>query len=72
MLVWTEGSGDHDVRAMTLDAELHPTGAPVTVSHGSSNAGQGAVALTGGQGMVAYLSLTDKGYEVWGAAVDCR
>jgi hypothetical protein len=30
------------------------------------------VALTGGQGMVAYLALTDKGYELWGAAVDCR
>jgi hypothetical protein len=73
MLVWTEGSGgDHDVRAETLDAELRPTGAPVTVSHRSSNAGQGAVALSGGQGMVAYLALTDHGYELWGAAVDCR
>jgi GYF domain 2 len=73
MLVWTEGSGgDHDVRAETLDAELRPVGTPVTVSHGSSNAGQGAVALSGGLGMVAYLALTDQGYEVWGAAVDCR
>jgi hypothetical protein len=66
LLVWTEGSGgDHDVRAQTLDAELRPAGSPVTVSHGSSNAGQGAVALSGGQGMVAYLALTDQGYEVW-------
>jgi hypothetical protein len=73
IVVWTEGSGgDHDVRAQTLDAELRPSGAPVTVSHGSSNAGQAAVALSGGQGMVAYLALTDQGYEVWGAAIDCR
>jgi hypothetical protein len=73
LLVWTEGSGgDHDVRAETLDAELRPTGSPLSVSRGSSNAGQAAVALSGGQGMVAYLALTDQGYEVWGAAVDCR
>jgi hypothetical protein len=73
MLVWTEGSGgDHDVRAQTLDADLRPSGAPITVSHARSNAGQGAVALSGGQGMVAYLSLTGQSYELWGAAVDCR
>src|SRR5262249_12586224 len=73
LLVWTEGGGGaHDVRAPTPDAELGPSGAPVTGSHGSSNAGQGAVALSGGQGMVAYLALTDQGYELWGAAVDCR
>jgi len=73
LLVWTEGSGgDHDVRAQTLDPERRPIGAPFTVSHEGSNAGQGAVALQGGRGMVAYLALTPKGYEVWGAVVDCR
>jgi hypothetical protein len=72
LLVWTEGGGgDHDVRAQTLDAELRPKGAPFAVSH-ESNAGQGAVALAAGQGLVAYLTLTDQGYELWGAAVDCR
>jgi hypothetical protein len=73
LVVWTEGGGgDHDVRAQTLDAELHPVGAPFTVSHSGSNAGQGAVAQSAGQGIVAYLTLTDQGYEVWGAGVDCR
>jgi len=73
LIAWTEGSGgDHDVRAATLDADLRPVGAPFTVSHSGSNAGQGAVALSAGQGMVAYLTLTDQGYEVWGAGVDCR
>jgi GYF domain 2 len=73
LLVWTEGSGgDHDVRAQTLDAELRPTGSPFTVSHEGGNAGQAAAALSSGQGIVSYLTLTDQGYEVWGAAVDCR
>jgi hypothetical protein len=73
LLVWTEGSGgDHDVRAQTLDADLRPSGAAFTVSHEGGNAGQGAVALQGGRGIVAYLALTDRGYEMWGAAVDCR
>jgi hypothetical protein len=73
LLVWTEGSGgDHDVRAQTLDAELRPTGSPFAVSHEGGNAGQAAAALSGGQGIVSYLTLTDQGYEVWGAAVDCR
>jgi hypothetical protein len=73
LLVWTEGSGgDHDVRAQTLDPEMRPLGGPFTVSHEGSNAGQGAAAVEGGRGVVAYLALTGKGYEVWGAAVDCR
>ena len=73
LLVWTEGSGgDHDVRGQTLDAELRPTGSPFTVSHEGGNAGQAAAALSGGRGIVSYLTLTDQGYEVWGAAVDCR
>jgi hypothetical protein len=73
LLVWTEGGGgDHDVRAQTLDKELKPTGPAFAVSHSGSNAGQAAVALSGGQGMIAYLALTNQGYELWGAAVDCR
>jgi hypothetical protein len=73
LLVWTEGSGgDHDVRAQTLDPELKPIGAPFAISHEGGNAGQGAVALSSGRGAIAYLALTGQGYEVWGAAVDCR
>jgi hypothetical protein len=71
LLLWTEGSGgEHDVRAQTLGADLKPLGAPFKVSH--DNAGQAAAAISGGQGLVAYLQLTDRGYEVWGAGVDCR
>jgi len=73
LLVWTEGGGGaHDVRAVTLDAKLSPVGAPFAVSGPGSNAGQGAVALHDGYGLVAYLALTEDGYEVWGAGVDCR
>jgi len=73
LLVWTEGSGgDHDVRAQTLDAGLKPLGAPFSISREGHNAGQGAVGLRGGAGLVGYLRLTDEGYELWGAAVDCR
>ena len=73
LLVWTEGSGgSHDVRAQTLSAELGPVGEPFTVSLPGANAGQGAAAVASGQGVVAYLSLTEHGYEVWGSAIDCR
>jgi hypothetical protein len=73
LLAWTEGSGgDHDVRAQTLAADLKPIGAPFSVSHAGGNAGQGAAAVSGGRGLVAYLALTDHSYEVWGAGVDCR
>jgi len=73
LLVWTEGSGgDHDVRAQTLDAGLKPLGAAFSVSREGHNAGQGAVGLRGGAGLVGYLRLTDEGYELWGAVVDCR
>jgi len=73
LLAWTEGSGgSHDVRAQTLGADLKPIGAPFTVSHSGGNAGQGAAAVSAGKGLVAYLALTDRSYEVWGAGVDCR
>jgi hypothetical protein len=73
LLVWTEGGGgDHDVRAQTLDSDLQPAGSPFKVSHEGNNAGQAAVAVSDRQGLVSYLTLTDQGYELWGAAVDCR
>jgi hypothetical protein len=73
LLVWTEGSGGaHDVRGVTLGADLSPLGSALTVSREGSNAGQGAVALRKGRGLVAYLALTEEGYEVWGTGVDCR
>jgi hypothetical protein len=73
LLVWTEGSGGaHDVRGVTLGADLTPIGSALTVSREGSNAGQGAVALRKGRGLVAYLALTEEGYEVWGTGVDCR
>ena len=73
LLVWTEGSGGaHDVRGVTLGPDLAPVGQALTVSREGSNAGQGAVALRAGRGLVAYLALTEEGYEVWGTGVDCR
>jgi len=73
LLVWTEGSGGaHDVRGVTLGADLATVGAPLTFSREGSNAGQGAVALRAGRGLVAYLALTEEGYEIWGTGVDCR
>ena len=73
LLVWTEGSGGaHDVRGMTLGADLAPVGTALNISREGSNAGQGAVALRAGRGLVAYLALTEEGYEAWGTGVDCR
>jgi hypothetical protein len=73
LLLWTEGSGGaHDVRGVTLGSDLATVGSAFTVSREGSNAGQGAVALRAGRGLVAYLALTEEGYEVWGTGVDCR
>jgi hypothetical protein len=73
LLVWTEGSGGaHDVRGVTLGSDLATVGSAFSVSREGSNAGQGAVALRAGRGLVAYLALTEEGYEVWGTGVDCR
>jgi hypothetical protein len=73
LLVWTEGSGGaHDVRGVTLGPDLATVGSAFSVSREGSNAGQGAVALRAGRGLVAYLALTEEGYEVWGTGVDCR
>jgi hypothetical protein len=73
LLLWTEGSGGaHDVRGVTLGSDLTTVGSAFTVSREGSNAGQGAVALRSGRGLVAYLALTEEGYEVWGTGVDCR
>jgi hypothetical protein len=73
LLAWTEGSGgSHDVRAQTLSADMKPIGTAFSVSHSGGNAGQGAAAVSAGKGLVAYLALTDRSYEVWGAGVDCR
>jgi hypothetical protein len=72
LLVWTEGSSGHDVRAQTLASDLHPLGGPFTVSPTGGNAGQGSAAVTDGRGLVAYLALTGHAYEVWATGVDCR
>jgi len=73
LLLWTEGSGGaHDVRGVTLGSDLAPVGSAFNVSREGSNAGQGAVALRAGRGLVAYLALTEEGYEIWGTGVDCR
>lgn len=74
LLVWTEGSQDHVVRAQVLGPELSPSGAAFAVSRPGTNAGQGAVAIRDGRGMVAYLErggATD-GYEMWGVLIECR
>jgi hypothetical protein len=73
LMVWTEGSGGrHDVRGQTFAADFSPLGAPFGVAHADDNAGQGALALSAERGFVAYLRLTDQGYEIWGAGLDCR
>jgi hypothetical protein len=72
LLVWTEGSGkNHDVRAQTLDPELRPVGDPIAISRPGSNAGQGAVAIEKGKGIVAFLAPAGKGYDLWSTSLDC-
>ncbi len=72
LMVWTEGaSGSRDVRVQTYDASLHALGDAFTVSEAGANAGQGVAAVGSAGGVVMYLSVLGKMYEVWGASIDC-
>ena len=73
LLVWTEGSAAarQEVRAQTLGRDMSPLGAPFVVSRPGTNAGQGAVALGGARGAVAFLEGKDP-FELWATSIDCR
>ncbi len=73
LFAWTEGPvSNHQVRAITLDADGVPVGAPIVVSAAGVNAGQAQIAITpGGRGVVAFLAANGKAYEVVATPVAC-
>jgi hypothetical protein len=73
LLVWTEGPpAGHEVRALTLSAEGTPIGRPLRISNGSTNAGQGQVAMTSkGRGVVAFLEALGSGFRLTATPIVC-
>ncbi len=73
LLAWTEGPvSNHQVRALTFDADGSPSGSPLTISADGVNAGQpAAVVGPDGRGLVAYLAAKGKSLEVHATPVSC-
>ncbi len=73
LLQWTEGrEGERRVRALTLDADLHPIGAPINVSPHDTSAG-GGLALRVDQGVVSlFLVQRANGYDLWATTLACH
>jgi hypothetical protein len=74
LLAWTEGPAtNHQVRALTLGPDGQAIGDPVAISPEGSNAGQAQAAVLGnGRGVVAYLALKGKGFEVVAVPIRCN
>ncbi|WP_394831470.1 hypothetical protein LVJ94_33655 [Pendulispora rubella] len=73
LVVWSEGPAlQHRVRAMTINAEGHALGSPLSISSEGANAGQGqAAVLPDGRGIVAYLAGRDGHFELMATPIDC-
>jgi hypothetical protein len=73
LLQWTEGrEGERRVRAITLDADLHPLGAPITVSPQDTSAG-GGLALRVDQGVISlFLVQKPDSYDLWATTLACH
>ena len=71
LFAWTEGDTEHQVRAMTLDAELNPVGEPFDISARDTNAGQPILAISEGRGALAYLVAKRPTFELWVAGLAC-
>jgi hypothetical protein len=73
LLAWTEGPvSNHQVRALTFDADGSPSGSPLSISTSGVNAGQpAAVVGPDGRGLVAYLAAKGKSVEVEATPVIC-
>lgn len=73
LLQWTEGpAGKRLVRAQTLARDLSPLGEPITVSPADAEAGQGVIAVRGGETTAFYLVKAQAGYQLWASALECK
>jgi hypothetical protein len=73
LLQWTEGrEGERRVRAITLDADLRPIGAPISVSPQDTSAG-GGLAIRVDQGLLSlFLVQKPSGYDLWATTLACH
>jgi len=73
LLTWTEGAvANHQVRAVTMNAEGAVSGAPLSVSAAGVNAGQSQVAVgPDGRGVIGFLAKAKAGFEVHATPVTC-
>lgn len=72
VIAWSEGTPSHQVRAMTVNADGTLAGTPMALSAAGVNAGQPQVAVgADGRGVVAFLALKGKAYEVHATPVSC-
>jgi hypothetical protein len=72
LLQWTEGgSGQHQVRLQTVDADLVAVGDPIEVSPNEANAGQGAVWVQGQTAISLFVVTKGTNNELWGASLQC-
>ncbi len=72
LMAWSEGTPTHQVRAMTINLDGTSSGAAMDLSAAGINAGQPQVAVgPDGRGVVAFLALKGKAYEVHATPVVC-
>jgi hypothetical protein len=73
LLVWTEGpASGHVVRAQTLSLDGTRLGPPLELSSDGANAGQAQAAISdSGNGVVAFLQSSGKGFEVAATTIHC-
>jgi hypothetical protein len=73
LLAWTEGPvSNHQVRAITIEADGSPSGSPLAISASGVNAGQpAAVVGADGRGAVAFLAARGKALEVHATPISC-
>jgi hypothetical protein len=73
LLAWAEGPvSNHQVRAITMDADGSPSGAPLAISGPGVNAGQpAAIVGADGRGAVAFLAAKGKALEVHATPISC-
>ncbi len=72
LLTWSEGTPTHQVRAITMNADGTTSGAAMALSAAGVNAGQPQVAVgPDGRGVVAFLALKGKAYEIHATPIAC-
>ena len=72
VMAWSEGRPNHQVRAISLNADGSPSGAAVVLSAAGVDAGQPQIAIgADGRGVIAFLAGRGKAFEVHATPIAC-